>query len=432
MKKVVVSCAPAGTGSGSNLGMNTVDLAIENIVKENNIQNFVEINRPWPSYIPDQKGNFPFYKDRDFSFNTIHYNNLQLLDKTALPKAVFYWGDFQHGLDYQIKTASRLKQVAIKLNLDIDFSKEGLIRKVKNYFLLQEYFKNENLPFEVCMYGVTLFQNGLNQYLDGDYMDNLKWLYRNASFAKTRESYSANTISFLKGDYNNSFLGVDCALLNTKEELTSLPQLSPQEFKHFNENIGVFFGRSTRKLPRLKLLKFINRLTKKMKKEAIKIPWNYFSGGLLADSLGIFSKGVQNYHDLKGVDFTAGDVLYGMSKLSLVITDTYHVAINAIALNIPVICIYEASPGRKGDANMGYRHAWRDKRALLFQTNNLSDFLICSEDLKSNEIINEKIENIVNLVSNKNTCTLAYSNLHSIAQNDRKLIGEYLTRIVSD
>ena len=77
---------------------------------------------------------------------------------------------------------------------------------------------------------------------------------------------------------------------------------------------------------------------------------------------------------------------------------------------------------------MGYRYAWRDKRALLFQTNNLSDFLISSEDLKSNTIRNEKVDNIVKLINtDTKMIEIAYSNLQTIAKNDRKLIGELLT-----
>ncbi len=429
MKKIIISCAPAGTGNGSNLGMNTVDFAIENIIKEYNLEEEVEVNRPWESYFVDKNGNYSNRKDRDFPLAKIHYNDFKLINEKSFPKAIFYWGDFQHGLDYQIQTAGRLKGVANKKGWRINLNEDELLQNVKDYFLLNKNFKNEELPFKVAMYGVTLFQNGLNDYLNKDYFENLKWLYKNAVFCKSRESYSANTISLLRDNYKDSFLGVDCALLNTKDELVSLPQLKPDEFKNFKGNIGVFFGRSTKRLSKLKLLKFVNKISYRLNKDVINVPWNYFSGGLLGDNLGFYSKGIKNYHNLKGVEFMAGDILKGMSELSLIITDTYHVTINAITLNIPVVCIYEPSPLRKRDANMGYRYAWRDKRALLFQTNNLSDFLVSSEDLKSNEILNEKVDNITNLLKNKSLCSMAYTSLHKIARGDRKLIGELLINL---
>lgn len=430
MKKIKISCAPAGTGTGSNLGMNTVDFAIENIVKENGLEKFVEINRPWESYFKDKNGNYPEYKERDFPLKNIHYNDFKILNDKELPKAIFYWGDFQHGLDYQVQTALRLKQVAKKKGWSIDNSKNDYLQKSKDYFLLNKFYNKKELPFEVAMYGVTLFQNGLNDYLDNDYFENLKWLYKKAIFSKSRESYSANMISSLKNNYENSFLGVDCALLNTKEELINLPQNKPEEFNNYKNNIGVFFGRSTKSLSKLKLLKFINNISNRLNKDVLNIPWNYFSGGLLGDNLGIYTKGIQKYHNMKGIDFTAGDILKGMSELSLIITDTYHVAINAIALNIPVICIYEPSPLISRNANMGYRYAWRDKRVLLFQTNNLSDFLVNSEDLKNSVIRREKVENIVNLINRgSKVLDIAYSNLQTIARNDRILIGELLTSL---
>jgi len=433
MKKIVVSCAPAGTGSGSNLGMNTVDFAIENIIKENKLEDFVSVNRPWKSYFPNAKNEYPAHMERDFELGDIHYNNFNLLDdENELPKAVLYWGDFQHGLDYQVQTVNRIKKIAAKKGWFKDLNNAQLLEKSKDYFLLNKFFKKDELPFDVAMYGVTLFQNGLKDYLNEEYFENLKWLYKNSIFSKSRESYSANTISLLKNNYQDSFLGVDCALLNTKEELLSLTQKEPKEFDCFNDNIGVFFGRSTKSLSKIKLLKFINGIAKKSGKDLVRLPWNYFSGGLLGDNLGIYSKGLRNYYSLKGVEFTAGDILKGMSNLSFIITDTYHVAINAIALNIPVVCIYEPSPLIKRDANMGYRTAWRDKRALLFQTNNMSDFLISSEDLKNNEIRNEKIDNIIKLMNNNRLSKVLYANLHSIAKNDRKTISELLIKLSKD
>lgn len=424
---IKISCAPAGVGSGSNLGMNTVDLAIENIVKENKLTDSVEINRPWNSYVKDESGNYPKYMDRDFLNKNIHYNNLRLINDNELPSAVFYWGDFQHGLDYQLQTSKRLKKISSKYNLDTSSTQTEWLQKAKDYFLLNNYFKKGELPFKVAMYGVTLFQNGLNDYLDKEYLENLKWLYSKAVFAKSREAYSANAIAMLREDFEQSFLGVDCALLNTKEELVNLPRNNPLPFNDFEGNIGISFGRSTKQLSKLNLLKFINGLSKKLKKDTINIPWSYFSGGLLGNNLGLFTRGLRNYHSLKNIEFTAGDILYGMSKLSLIVTDTYHVAINAIALDIPVICIYEASPHSERNANMGYRYAWRDKRALLYMTNNMTDFLICSEDLNSSNIRKEKIENIINLLEkNSRMKDLAYSSLQTIAKNDRKTIGKLL------
>jgi hypothetical protein len=303
---------------------------------------------------------------------------------------------------------------------------------VGKYFLLQDYYKDEKLPFKLAMYGVTLFQNGLNDYLKDDYYGNLKWLYENATFCKTRENSSANMNGVLRNDFDTNYLGVDCALLNTKKELLSLPQLNPKEFTVYKDNIGVFFGRSTKKTSRISNIKFLNKISKKLNKELVNIPWNYFSGGLLGDSLGKYKLGLSNYHNFKNVRFKAGDVMKGLSDLSLVITDTYHVAINSIALGVPVICIYETSPAVTRDANMGHRYAWRDKRALLFLNNNLSDFLINSDDLRDSSIREEKIDNICSLLAKDSLVEMAYKGIHAIAENDRKKIGEMLLSMTKE
>ena len=434
MKKIIISCAPAGVGTGSNLGMNTVDFAMENIVKEYKLENDVEINRPWDSYFKDKNGKYPKYKDYDFPLVDVNYNDFNLVQSDSeTPKLIFYWGDFQHGKDFVKQTSIRLKRVAQNQGWNIEMNPESLIKKVSEYFLLKKFYDRGKLPFDVAMYGVTLFQNGMNDYIDDDYFKNLKWLYQNSIFAKSRESYSANMISRLKEDYKHSFLGVDCALLNKKEELLSLPTTDSKYFNDFEGKIGIFLGRSSKRLSRFGLVKFINSISKKTNKNVVNIPWGYFSGGLLSNSLGPYMKFVKKYSSPSTNNFTAGDILTSMSKLDFIITDTYHVAINAITLNIPVICIYEPSPSRDRDANMGHRYAWRDKRALLFQTNNMSDFLICSHDLSSSKTRSEKVDNLVNLLSGDRgqLTDRMYNNLHMIAKSDRKLIGNMLKEIAS-
>ena len=423
MKKIIVLCAAAGVGKGSNTGMNTVDFAIENLVNEAGLQEHVEFQRPWSSYHPG--ANIETEKF-DYDESLIKFNDFKIdEDKTGL---LLYWGDFQHGEDYNVQTKKRIVANGKNYNLDVDSTTEGLA----DYLLLNNYFKDDKLPFKVASYGVTLFQNNLSSYLNTGYLSNLKWLYKKCLFSKSRESYTANTIGYLRDDYDSNYLGVDCALLTTKEELLSLKRSDSTSIDSIDGGIGVYFGRSTKKMSRYKTVKFINEMSDTLDKPVVRIPWNYFGTGLLGDSLGVYSKLIKNRLDVSFDNMCFGDIFNLMSKMNLIITDTYHVAINSIALSIPVICIYETTPARDRDANMGHRKSWRDKRCLLFMNNQLSDFLINSDDLKNKKSRKEKVNNITTLLGNKDLTSFIYSNIHAIAQQDRKMIIKHLKDVTED
>lgn len=429
MRKVVIRCAAAGIGKGSNLGMNTVDYAIYNIIQNNEVlRDKVILSRPWPSYIKDSNGNYPEYQLRDdfpMEFWYDYMDKTQEHEKSGL----VFWGDFQHGYDYHIQASKRLKHVSSLIGISKTQAECGDI--TRDYFLLRDHFQKRKLPYPVLMYGGTFFQNSLKDYFDDEYFSNLKWLYKNASFAKVRDPYSASIVNQITGNYEKNYLGVDAALLNTKEELLSLPQLNSPQLNIFEESIGVYFGRSTKGFPKKHALQLISEFSKEMATKIVNIPWAYFSSGLFSYSLdrkkGIFI----NRSPIKSIndEFTPGDILKGMSKLKLIITDTYHVALNGIALGIPVICIYEPFPSDTRNANMGYIESWRDKRTLFFLTNNLSDFLISSYSLKDKEFRSRKIKHIMNILEEPDQWKIAIQGIYEMAHKHRNEITHQLMKL---
>ena len=140
--------------------------------------------------------------------------------------------------------------------------------------------------------------------------------------------------------------------------------------------------------PFLSVVRFLNRLTKKLNTKAIKLPWSYFSGsGLFSSPFDKVFKYLGNNQQLDTNKLLFnGDIFRAMKNCSLIVTDTYHVAINAIALGVPVVMIPEFRPYEKRNANMGYVESWRDKRVLLFQTNNLNDLMVIPDLLKKKSL----------------------------------------------
>lgn len=419
-KKVIVHCAPSGVGTGANLGMLTVDFSIQNILKENGLLDKVKIRSAWSAYDESNGGksaklqnNFPL---------SIEYG-LGLSEELNDGDTVLYWGDFQWGNDYQIQSTKRL------LNRDSSLSLESADEKIRNQFMLKEHFERES-GVEIMSYGTTLFQNRIEDTLNDDYFRNLKWLIERAGFIKFRDPFSASVCESIKGDFEQNYLGLDAALLNEKSELLGFEE---NEFaEQFEGNIGYFFGRSTKAFPLIRVGQFLKGLKAELNCKLINIPWASFSGKKL------FSSPFKKYLNLLGGgenlrlndSVKNTDVLKAVSKCKLVVTDTYHVAINAITLGAPVVMIPEFRPRRTRDANMGYVESWRDKRVLLFQANNLADMMVLPDLLRSSDYRNKKIKLIKAVIDDEDRIKAMYRPIHRKAASERKKIGELLVKTV--
>lgn len=423
MKKTVVSCAPAGVGRGSNLGMNTVDFAAYNIIKERNLQDRVLLCRPWASYWPENERELKRSIELDAWPMEFAYS-LEGLAGGDFDN-VLYWGDFQHGKDFSVQSAKRMKQA---------FASQGRpMSEAKCYEICKRYFMlNEGLDkvSNLGMFGGTLFQNGLNDYNDLQYTSQLERLYTKSNFVRVRDAYSASRARHIRNDFNTSYLSTDAALLNTRAELMSVSKTGAEILNSYNEQIGIFFGRYTKSFPFGAVCAFIRRLKKRMGKSTLWLPWNRFSAGLLGSSNLRLKLMLPSLADIsKDADLSSGDILDMLGRVSLIITDTYHVAINAVALGTPCVMVYEPSPSEARNANMGFHVASRDKRALLYMTNDLVDFLLPTTDLTSKKWMTARADHIVNLLSDKELIKDAYSGLQDLAAVGRKEVGDYLERV---
>jgi len=424
-----VSCAPAGVGNGSNLGMNTVDLAAHSIVSELNLEDQVTLCRPWPSYIKDKHGRYSDGYSLDAWPMKFDYSWPKLGGKQTFDSVV-YWGDFQHGFDYVNQTAVRAKSVAAKQNIRItaEESEDNSI----DYFLLTDEQRADS-SLDVAMFGGTLFQNRLSDYLDSSYTSKLFELYGKAKFVRMRDPYSSSKVAEMRGDYESSFLGVDAAFLNRPEELLALQQSGSEAMQQFEGSVGVFFGRSSRRFPWVSTARFILGMSKRLKTDVCWIDWGRHSGGLLSPILKLLRWLLPGMKQIGSeVEWTSGDVLESIKRSSVIITDTYHLAINAMILNIPCVCIFDPSPNSERDANMGYHVSWRDKRVLLYLTSELSDFLVSATDLKSKRWRTMRLDNIVNLISDIQVTRGMYANVNRAAMANRQAVSSYLKRAAEE
>jgi hypothetical protein len=419
MPKTIVSCAPCGVGNGPNFGMLTVDYAIYNLTK-NLPKEKVVCSAPWQAFSP-QAQNIKIKERVNFP-EQMEYN-LHAMEALEEGDRVLYWGDFQWGRDYQTQSTNRL-QKNILPGKTLNFSKI-----IHDRFMLRKYFEERKTTIDIMSYGTTLFQNRLADFTETAYRDNLHWLIQNSSFIKFRDPYSAQYCAGVRGDFEHNYQGVDAALLNTKAELLHFETGDNAFVETFNGQIGYYFGRSSSAFPSIKVARFLGSLCRDFNKKLVKIPWTYFTKGLFVDSMD------------KYLQFTftpiakppmqhllATDVLKAMDACSLIVTDTYHIAINAIALHKPVIIFPEFRSAARRDANMGYIEAWRDKRVLLFLGNSLADLMVNPDLCSQKHYKNAKLDIVDQLLATPELINHLYGHIHELAKKDRATLTQILNQ----
>ena len=376
--------------------MQTVDFAAHNLIQRLGIDSRAQIHRPWPALMKAMGGNpklesldsWPTNFQTDSTRQTIQNGDLLLT-----------WGDFQLGHDYQTQSAKRYRQIQAQHGNRV--SEEEALDWSFDYFLLKSALEKE---IDTACFGTTLFQNSMRDWAHSRYRNAIENYFDSCVFAKFRDPYSSWSHSKLTNTSDQGNWGIDCALLNTREELLSIPATDVTS-NLTRGGIGVYLGRSSKRFSKLRFAKFLRLISKKFEAPLHWIPWNQFTGGkLFSKRPRLLNSPLVNIESFpKNHEVKAGDIFHLLDSLKLVVTDTYHVAINAMTMRIPVLCIYEPSPKRSRDANMGFRESWRDKRALLFTSTNQSDFLMSANDLASNHYCEKKVEHLVSITSDQAT-----------------------------
>ena len=419
---IYVSCAPAGVGSGANTGMNTVDFAIHSILGELKAFERVKLVRPWPAYIDSNERGLSRQKELDNWPMQFDYS-MDVFNDPGTSHCI-YWGDFQHGRDYIYRSAERLQSV-LQLN-GKQMSFEDSYARCADHFLLRSRRLSNDMP-EVGSFGGTIFQNGATDYADPTYRDDLVAIFTNATLLKLRDPYSAYKASAIRNDFSTSYLGVDPAFLNTPAELLGLVSASPAEAEIYDGAIGVFLGRSSRSFPWISLGSFLRRLSRNLRLRSAWIHWERHSGDLLANSRRKLQLLVPSLQSIDAnVDFTSGDILHSINSCEVVLTDTYHVAVNALVLGKPCICLYEPAPDAERNANMGFHISSRDKRMLLYLSYDLSDFLMSTADLSIRKWRQMKLEHLTNIIKDSRSFENPMNEIAATAKYHRENIKSFI------
>lgn len=277
MKIAVISALPAGL----NTGMLTVEYAFKSLV---DTQKKWKVDR----YCFEK----PFHLDYE-NFGEISVAEIQSSDVLKKYDKIIFWGDFLHWRGYLNKDLYFRSQ-----KKDPQKDLQEIADKYYDVFFLE---KNRELISRVVSFGGTVYPLSQDDFQDNRYEENFLSLIRDARYVKFRDVYSSNLASGLLTSDKN-FMGMDPAFfLNTEK-------ISPHQ--HARPYMVFSFGRSGQ-----------NELLKSV---AIRI----------AKSLGLDAYDLQWFalQNNKNPLIKKLEILRGSA---IVLTDIYHMAVNAFRENKP-------------------------------------------------------------------------------------------------
>lgn len=329
MARVAVITAP--NIGYRNTGMLTVDLAFESLRRRMG----TAVDPTWytlhaPETVPLREcargTEFPF------RFRSL----IEHVDELRDHDAVVFWGDFLHTRHY-------LAQDATNRLLDFGFAENRAAARALLYRTLLLSEQPDDLLARTLSYGGTILHNTQADYSgspgssghsgdeDKEFGPLFSRLMTGSHRVWMRDPVSAARIALLRGDRTTEYFGSDAALLSRPGDLDHLPTTAWSEDLPDGGAIGVFLGARTR-IPAW-LPDFCQKLADRFGAPLEWLPW--FDRDI--------PPSVAHVPTRPG-DHTIGDLVNVLPRYRLVITDTYHLSVNAWGAGTPAVCIGAPEP----------------------------------------------------------------------------------------
>ncbi|MEU6139637.1 hypothetical protein ABZ848_04665 [Streptomyces sp. NPDC047081] len=317
MARVAVITAP--NIGYRNTGMLTVDLAFESLRRRMG----GGIDASWYTlHLPETAELREGAKGTDFPFRFRSLSDH--LDELREHDAVVFWGDFLHARHY-------MEQDATNRLLDFGFAENRDIARDQLHRTLLLSDQPDELLSRTLSYGGTILHNTQSDLEDKEYGPLFTRLMTRSHRVWMREPLSAAKIAHLRGDRTTEYFGSDAALLSRPGDLDHLPTTQWSRQLPDGGAIGVFLGaRGTIPdwLPGL-----CRKVSDRFGAPLEWLPW--FDRDIPAQAGAIEAR--------PGTP-TVGDLLGVLPRYRLVITDTYHLAVNAWGTGTPVLCVGAPEP----------------------------------------------------------------------------------------
>lgn len=354
--------------------MATVDLAFDAVAREAGIET-ATYWRLWDQseLIADPSGSYATAADTWHDPSTgLDYRKLRgNLDEALAADVVVYWGDFLHMAPYQAEAARILRD-----ELACPSGRADAERVVLDHLMLAS--QGHEVLERTASFGTTLSLNSPADYA-GAYGEHLRRFLSRLGTVAMRDGYSAQVVREARGDWTGSYMVPDLALLRVGDDAPGVTR----------EGLGVFFARS--RLPPEALARLGSGLARATGMEPSWIDWGRepafwpmrarkrFRLAWPALEHGQLRAGVKERArtlravagkrdlEIASVQPTLPALLGAVASYRAIITDTYHLAVNAWRSGVPAVCVLDA-PGRQWSVNSGAPGSARDKRWDLYSS----------------------------------------------------------------
>jgi hypothetical protein len=288
------------------------------------------------------------------------------LDEVLDADCVVYWGDFLHMAVYQRQTADVLTR---RMNA---YASAEQAEEVTAQHLLLRGQPAETLS-RVLSYGTTLSLNTPADYA-GTYGSDLEAFLSRTQRVWHRDLYSSQVAALARMSHRDVTKGVDAAFL-----------LDVGDPRDRNSELGVFIGRSD--LRPEPVARFGSELAKRLDLRPKWIPWGYepaFWPMAHRRRFRVAWPGLEHHSArptfpqrqatylaaARGADTpeercSTRQLIDQIATCQFVLTDTYHLAVNAWREGTPAVCVIDR-PRSGWSVNSGDPNGRRDKREELY------------------------------------------------------------------
>ncbi len=301
------------------------------------------------------------------------------LDEFLSADAVVFWGDFLHMAVYQVQVAHVLRERCRLIQ-----GTEASERFVRKHLLLSE--TDSGTLSKVVTYGTTLGFNTPDDY-GGAYGTAAEHFFGGVHRAWLRDPYSAFIASTFRPSRDPAIKAPDAAFL-----------LPSQSHEAADNRLGVFIGRSD--LSATTIGSWGAQLESRLGLRAEWIPWGHEPGfwpmrqrkkfriawpTLAGAGSGRAGRARAAYSAAKGErlpeeHLSTTDLLGLVAGCSLILTDTYHLAVNSWRMGVPTICLVD-EPAQNWSVNSGDSWNRRDKRVDLYSQLDFAPLIVTSGEL---------------------------------------------------
>ncbi len=246
-------------------------------------------------------------------------------------------------------------------------------------------------------FGTTLLFNTFRDWADASYAESLRRFLRSAKRVWVRDAMSAAQVAQLRRDYDRGYFGVDCALLLNRADV-----LGGARFDTGSQGAGeilTFFGRGEEQ--RAALTQAAGGLGAALGRPLRELPW----------------------FGAEGPPVRA--MLQTVARASLVVTDTYHLAVVAWNFGVPAVCAFGGHTSAPVDVSSGTIYNWRDKREVFYSQYDALDYLIRPEELIDPARLQRRVQHVIESLRNPERVAAVTAAIRAHAQSaERALAGE--------